>query len=231
MSRLNSLENDLGISFKSKALLRLALVHRSFMNEKPAAAPESNERLEFLGDALVGLVVAHDLYERYPERTEGELTAVRSALVQGETLARIAESLRLGQYLSMGKGEQASGGRERPSNLATVFEALVGAIFLDQGYEAARAFVLAALTAEQSVVGLGKVPKSPKSLLQEVVQRDGAATPSYRVVEATGEDHAPCFTAEVAVAGEVLGKGKGRRKSHAETAAAREALRVLGHGP
>lgn len=229
MDTLESLEKRLGVSFRRRDLLRLALVHRSYLNENVDALPESNERLEFLGDALIGLVVASELYLRYSHRHEGELTAMRSALVQGETLAHVAEGLDLGQCLSMGKGEEAGGGRDRPSNLAATFEALVGALFIDQGYQIASEFVIRILAQDLSTVGQGDVLKAPKSLLQELVQGRGMAIPTYRIVEEIGKDHARQFTAEVEVSGEVLGVGIGPRKSLAEREAAREALKVFGY--
>ena len=197
------------------------------MNENPEAFPESNERLEFLGDALVGMVVAHELYQRYPDSPEGDLTVLRSALVKGETLAQIADSLQLGQYLLMGKGEEASGGRKRPSNLAATFEALVGAVFLDLGYDKTRDFVLRVLADMLSSVGKRIPLKNSKSLLQELVQGMGKTIPSYRIVDVTGEDHARTFTVEVVVSGEVMGRGTGSRKSTAEREAASEALRAM----
>lgn len=219
-----SLEGALGASFEDRAVLALALVHRSFLNENPGAFPESNERLEFLGDAFLGLVVAEELFARHPGKPEGELTAMRSALVCGEALARIARSLDLGGHLLMGRGEEASGGRDRPSNLAAAFEAVTGALLVDQGYHAARSFVIRVMADEMS---LEEAPRSPKSLLQEMVQCRGAGSPSYRVVETKGADHDPEFTSEVEVSGKVVGRGTGRRKSLAETEAAREALKFL----
>ncbi len=221
------IEKALSLSFKDKDLLRLSLIHRSFLNENPGAFSESNERLEFLGDALVGLVVAQELFRRHPEKPEGELTTLRSALVRGDTLARIADSLELGEHLLMGRGEEASGGRERQSNLACAFEALLGAVFVDQGYEAARDFVLRVMADE--IPSVESVPKSTKSVLQERVQRRGVGSPSYRVVEMSGEDHAREFTSEVTVSGEVVGRGRGRRKSEAEAEAASQALKALGY--
>ena len=135
MSPLEDVEQSLGLSFRCRELLELAFVHGSYLNENPDDFGESNERLEFLGDALIGLVIAHEVYDRFPERQEGELTALRSALVRGDTLAQTAASLRLGQFMFMGEGEEASGGRERQSTLAAVFEALVGAVLLDKGYD------------------------------------------------------------------------------------------------
>jgi ribonuclease-3 len=228
MRPLDSLEEALGVSFQRRELLRLAIVHSSYANENPAENPESNERLEFLGDALLGLVVASDLYQRNPGWPEGELTSRRSSVVRGETLAEIAESLGLGRYLLMGRGEEASGGRERPSNLAAAFEAVVGALLLDQGYEAAREFVLRALAEKLAAASRHGVPTNPKSMLQELVQSKGKPSPVYRIVEMAGEDQAHLFTAEAVVADVVVGRGTGRRKSAAEQEAALDALKALG---
>lgn len=231
MPRLGPLEKSLGVSFKDRDLLRLALVHSSYVNENPGEPAVSNERLEFLGDALIGLVTAHELYNRHSDLPEGELTTLRSALVRGETLAAVAGSLHLGDHLLLGKGEEASGGRERPSNLAASFEALVGALFLDQGYEVTCSFVLNALSKELSAVDRLEVPSNPKAELQELVQGEGNAPPSYRVVEVSGKDHDRHFTVEVIVSGKVKGSGRGQRKSHAEQEAAREALKALVQEP
>ena len=227
MRKHESLERSLPVSFADKRLLRLALIHSSYLNEGAGEFSHSNERLEFLGDAVLGVVVADELYRRYPEWTEGQLTQVRAGLVQGETLATAADRLGLGSHLYMGKGEEAGGGRVRPTNLAAALEALVGALFLDQGFQPARDLVLHVLSQELSALGPESAPRSPKSALQEIVQQRGLAAPSYRIVSATGADHARIFTAEVVVAGKVAGKGEGKRKSLAEQQAAAEALIAL----
>ena len=224
---LEVVEEALGVSFHDRALLRTALVHASYLNESRREGLESNERLEFLGDGVLGLVVAQELYRRYPDRREGELTALRSALVRGETLARVARGMRLGRGLVLGRGEEAGGGRDRTSNLAGAFEAVVGAIFLDQGYDAARSFVLSALDAEIRDVRRGDEAKSAKSLLQERLQGRGLAPPSYRVSEDADADPARRFTAEALSQGAVVGRGYGPRKSLAEHAAASDALERL----
>jgi ribonuclease-3 len=222
---LESAEEALGVAFRDRALLRSAFTHGSYLNESHGEAPESNERLEFLGDGVIGLAVAQELYQRYPDRQEGELTALRSELVRGETLARVARALELGRYLVMGRGEEAGGGRDRTSNLAATFEALVGALFLDQGYDGASSFVLASLASEIEDAPPGPAPKSSKSLLQELLQGQGLAAPSYRISETSGLDHARRFTAEALSEGRVIGRGAGPRKSSAEQEAAAEALK------
>ena len=230
LQQLESIEAALGVSFCDKDLLHLALAHSSFLNENPGVFPLSNERLEFLGDAVLGAVVAHELYRRHPDWSEGSLTQARSALVRGETLAAVADGMGLGRHLYMGRGEEADGGRNRPANLAAAFEALVGAVFLDQGYETAGDFILRVFSRELSSGDQRAVPRDPKSLLQEAVQGKGLPAPSYTIVEVTGEEHARQFTAEVAVDGRVTGRGTGARKAQAEQAAAADALKAMGEG-
>lgn len=173
------LEARLGLAFRDRRLLEQALVHPSYLNENPGFPLGSNERLEFLGDAVIGLVVGLELFQRQPHLSEGELTKLRSYLVRGETLARVAGGLKLGLYLALGRGEEATGGRRRRSNLAAALEALVGAIFLDQGYEVARGFVLRAMDGEIAEVLREGVPQDAKSRLQEVLQRMGNPPPHY----------------------------------------------------
>ncbi len=223
----DALENRLGVLFKDKTLLKQSLVHSSFLNENPDAGLLSNEKLEFLGDAVIGLSVAYALYDGCPGRSEGELTSLRSALVKGQTLARVASSLGLGDYLVMGKGEEAEGGRKRQSNLADAFEAVVGAVFLDQGYEAAKAFVMRTLASELDRSLAGDVPQDPKSRLQEISQSKGLGQPKYKVVEISGPEHDRSFSVEVIIEDKVLGKGAGRRKIDAEREAATEAYESL----
>ena len=169
MTDVDKLEKALGVKFKDKNLLKLAFVHSSYLNENPDSVPESNERLEFLGDALIGLVVADELYRRYPLRPEGDLTPLRVAIVRGDTLAKVARVQGLGDLLLMGKGEVASGGRNRTSNLADTYEALVGALFLDKGYKQASEFVLKTLSDEINNLKDHTVPQNAKSALQEFV--------------------------------------------------------------
>ncbi len=221
------LEKSLGVTFTDKSLLALALTHSSLLNESPEAASECNERLEFLGDAVLGMAIAEELYMRFPQRQEGALTSMRSNIVRGETLAHAARRLDLGEHLLMGAGEATTGGRGRESNLSAAFEAVVGALFLDQGYEAAKAFCIDALNNEIASIHSSPQLRHPKSALQEMVQGQRMQAPSYRIVNAEGEDHAPTFTAEVIIDGAVLGTGTGRSKSIAEQEAATAALEYL----
>ena len=227
MADLADLQQILGIDFNDISLLEQALVHRSYLNENPGLALTSNERLEFLGDAVLGLIVAEKLYQDYPRFAEGEMTKFRAAMVRRETLARMARAIRLGDYLYLGRGEETSGGRNKPANLAAALEAVIAAVFLDQGSSTTRGFILRLLDAElQKVVSQGTVVDY-KSQLQELIQSREQKTPTYYVIETTGPDHGRIFTVEVKLDEAVLGKGSGKSKKAAETEAARSALERL----
>ena len=227
MAELAVLQEILGVSFKDLARLEQALVHSSYINENPDFAPTSNERLEFLGDAVLGLVVAEKLYQDLPSFTEGEMTKLRAALVRRDTLARAARAISLGDYLYLGKGEEASGGRRKPVNLAGALEAVIAAIFLDQGSATAKNFILRLFNKElQKVVSQG-AGVDYKSQLQELIQAREQQTPAYYVIEAKGPDHDRRFTVEVRAGDTVLGRGSGKSKKEAETEAARSALERL----
>ena len=215
------------MSFNSESLLEQAFVHSSYLNENPSFALPSNERLEFLGDAILGLVVAEKLYREFPELPEGELTAIRASLVCRETLAKLASSLKLGDYLLLGQGEEASGGRTRQSDLANALEALIGAIYLDRGLAKTREFALSQLEPALKTIRAGKMAPNYKALLQEFVQGEKESPPIYRLVESTGPDHNKQFTVEVLIETEVLGQGTGKSKKAAEVEAARSAWRKL----
>jgi ribonuclease-3 len=220
-------QQSLGIAFNNISLLEQALVHSSYVNENPGLAPTSNERLEFLGDAVLGLVVAERLYQDFPQFTEGRMTRLRAALVRRETLARMAQAIGLGDYLYLGKGEEASGGRQKPVNLAGAVEAVIGAIFLDQGLARARDFTLKLLEADlqKAVTQGGSIDY--KSELQELIQAREQQTPSYHIIESTGPEHDKRFTVEVKVGDTLLGRGSGKSKKAAESEAARVALEKL----
>jgi ribonuclease-3 len=224
---LAALQRTLGVYFEDKALLEQALIHSSYVNENPSLAPVSNERLEFLGDAVLGLIVAKKLYQDYPDLAEGEMTKLRSALVRRDTLNRMAQSIRLGEYLYLGKGEEASGGMNKPANLAAALEALIAAVFLDRGSDIARDFILRLIDKELERVVRQGAGADCKSELQELVQAREQETPTYYVIEATGPAHAKIFTVEVRLGDTVLGRGTGTSKKEAETEAARLALKKL----
>ena len=227
VSDVAPLESALGVEFGDRRLLEVALVHGSYLNENPGWSDESNERLEFLGDAVIGSAVAHELYRRNPEWPEGRLTEARAELVRQETLARVAWRLALGGHLRMGRGAAAGGARGRPSVLASALEAVVGALSLDQSYPAAEALVLRLLEPEMAGIEGPPAVRNPKSALQEALQATGGESPTYTIVDVTGADHARQFTAEVCVEGRVLGAGTGPRKSTAERRAAEVALAAL----
>lgn len=227
MVELASLQDKLGISFRDLSLLEQALVHRSYLNENPDFVGPSNERLEFLGDSLLGLVIAEKLFKDFPELSEGGMTRLRSALVRRETLARLASSLKLGDYLCLGRGEEASGGRKKQSILAGAFESLVGAILLDQGFDVARDFVARLFDGEIARAIEETLKADYKSQLQEIVQARHHAPPVYRTIKEMGPDHAKEFTVEVIVGDAVIGRGHGKSKRMAEMEAARDALNSL----
>ena len=227
MIDLDSLQEYLGVCFENTSHLQQALAHRSYLNEASDSAMQSNERLEFLGDALLGLAVAGELYHRLPDSAEGDLTRIRSALVRTDTLARVARSLNLGNCLYMGKGEEETGGRNRQRNLACALEAVIGAVFIDRGFEVAREFVLRMLASEFEPAISGKLGRDPKSELQEIVQAQKQQLPIYQVVDSIGPDHEKIFTIEVLVDSVLLGRGTGKSKRGAEQEAARVALERL----
>jgi len=227
MESLAAAQQALGVSFNNPLLLKEALVHGSYANEFPNLAPATNERLEFLGDAVLGLVVAAKLYTDFSHLDEGEMTKLRAVLVRGNTLARVARGIGLGEFLLMGKGEEATGGRTKPANLAGALEAVIGAVFLDQGYGATGDFVLRLLDSElEKAVNQG-IATSSKSKLQELLQAREQQAPTYHVIEATGPAHERWFTVEVKLGDTVLGKGSGKSKKIAETDAAHAILRKL----
>jgi ribonuclease-3 len=223
MASLDVLQKTLGIMFNDPSLLEQALVHTSHVNENPGLNLTSNERLEFLGDAILGLIIAEELFQRFPDLSEGEMTKIRSSVVRRDALSRVAKAISLGDYLYLGKGEEASGGRRKPANLASALEAIIAAIFLDQGLIAARDFVLRAAGQK-----LNKGTELDyKSRLQELLQARQQPKPVYQVIAIAGPAHDRTFTVEVRVGGKILGKGSGKSKKAAETKAARSALARL----
>ena len=223
-----ALEIALGFSFKNPSLLHQALVHLSYCNENNLDPSASYERLEFLGDAVLELAVSTELYSRFPDADEGELTKTRSSLVRRETLAKIARRIDLGSYLFVGKGVETSNGREQDSVLSAAFEALIAAVYIDQGNEFTRNLILRLFDDQLALTEkTGAPPENPKSLLQELVQGQGLNPPTYNLVSSEGPDHGPVFTVEVLVNGQVVGAGSGGKKSEAEGAAAKSALATL----
>jgi len=208
-------------------LLEQAFVHPSYLNENPGFVLPDNERLEFLGDAILNFTVAERLYKEFPKLSEGDLTEIRASLVCRDTLAEVASSLKIGEWLLLGQGEETSGGRTKQSNLANTMEALIGAIYLDGGLAKARKFVLRQLKPELKKIKAGKMTPNYKALVQEFIQGQKKPAPVYRLVEITGPDHNKEFTAEILVEGEALGRGTGNSKKAAESQAARTAWEKL----
>ncbi len=224
MTEWDELQNHLAVHFNDPDLLQQAFVHRSHLNEDPDFDLESNERLEFLGDAFLGFVIAETLYRRFETLDEGEMTKLRSAMVCQDNLAQLAASLALGDHLYLGQGEERSGGRLRSRNLACVFEAVVGAILIDQGVATATEFILRLFNPSIEQAMEEGIATDHKSRLQEVVQAKRQERPLYRLVREEGPDHNRKFWVEVVVGGRVLGLGHGKSKQLAEKAAARQAL-------
>ncbi len=224
---LDSLAREAGAVFRDPALLRRALTHRSYINEHPDAV-EDNERLEFLGDACLDMISAAWLYRHFPELNEGELTRMRSAIVRTEMLAEFARELRLGEAVLLGRGEAASGGRARLALLCDVFEAFVGAMFLDGGIEAVASFMESRFERAVTRAMDDGTLLDPRSRLQIWAQAEKNATPRYTTVEAHGPDHAREFVVEVEVGEELRVRGSGRSKQEAAQNAAARALGSLG---
>lgn len=223
---LAEIKENLGISFKDTSLLKQVFVHRSYLNENVGFDLDHNERLEFLGDAVLELVVTEHLYRNY-KNPEGELTNWRSALVRGVMLAEIASELTMGEYLFLSRGEQKSGGKARQLILANTFEAFIGALYLDKGYEVAAKFIEKHLLTRLPEIIEKKLYLDPKSRLQEFSQEKWGLTPIYKVLAEYGPDHAKSFSVGVYIENRLLGEGSGSSKQNAEQAAASNALGTL----
>jgi len=213
---LDDLQKDIGFRFQDQSILQQAFSHSSYINENPGFVTGDNERLEFLGDALLSFVVAEELYRRFPNAREGELTKARASLIRQETLAQIATELRLGRYLFLGRGEEATGGRQKPTNLADSLEALIGAAYLDRGFDAAKKFVLDLLARPLDQVQVKGIMSNYKALLQELTQAKYKLLPTYQVDKISGPDHDRRFIVKVILGNEALASGSGKTKKAAE---------------
>lgn len=227
LEQLDKFMRQLEIPFTDVTLLDCALTHSSYANEAPEPV-RYNERLEFLGDAILDFVVGEYLFLHYPDMPEGDLSKARASVVSEAPLAKCSAGFGMGEYLLLGKGEMASGGRDRPSILADAFEAVVGAIYIDSSYEQARAFILRLLQPYLTLVDSGNYGKDYKTLFQEYVQRDGEQQIHYSLSREEGPDHNKTFYMKVLVNGKTLGEGSGKSKKDAEQQAAFEALKRLG---
>ena len=222
---MQKLQNKIEYTFKNKALLEEAITHSSYANEHHGSVPY-NERMEFLGDAVLSFVSAQYLYEKYPDMPEGRLSKLRSSLVCTQSLSSFAKEIELGSYLRMGKGETAMGGAQRPSVLEDAFEALIAAIYLDGGIEEARRFILRFLSREVESHHVNF--KDYKSILQEIIQQNPDERLNYAVVNTSGPDHDKRFEVELRLNSNIIGKGTGTSKKNAEQEAARQALELMG---
>ena len=222
---MKTLEEKIGYTFRDRTLLENALTHSSYANEHRDKGMPSNERLEFLGDSILGLVVADHLYRNRPDLPEGDLTRIRAALVCEGSLVEVAKSLDLGSYLKLGRGEESGGGRKRPYIQADAVEAMLAAVYLDGGIGQARKLIHnLILNQEREKIANGR---DFKTALQELVQRESGQVLSYRLVGESGPDHAKCFSMEVLLNGQPIGAGEGRSKKEAEQAAAKAAVGKL----
>jgi ribonuclease III len=227
LATLLDLQNVLGIEFNDPDLLRQALIHSSYVHENSETAPVSNERLEYLGDAVLGLVFADMLFKKFPQYHEGRLTRLRSLLVRRSTLFRVASKVGLGDYLYLGRGEESSAGRQKPANLASALEAVIAAVYLDKRLRATKSFILDLFREEIDNLLSQKSIDDYKSLLQEMVQAKKQPTPVYNIVKSSGPDHEKMFIAEVSVGEQIIARGSGASKKKAESEAARIALDLL----
>ena len=224
---MKTLEEKLGYTFRDRRLLEAALYHSSYANEHRGSGVQSNERLEFLGDSVLGMVTADYLYRKHPGLPEGDLTRIRAALVCEESLHEVAQSLNLGSYLKLGRGEESGGGRQRPSILADATESVFAAVYLDGGVEEARSLIHRVLLDKEREEVVEERRRDFKTELQELVQRRSDQVLRYELVGSSGPDHAKVFEARVTINGQTAGTGTGRSKKEAEQSAARSALEGL----
>lgn len=228
MNDFSAFEKKSGVAFNDVTLLQTAFTHRSYLNENRSEGGEHNERLEFLGDAVLELSSTDFLYKKYPERPEGELTAFRAALVNTQSISAVAEELGMNDFLRLSKGEAKDTGRARQYILANTYEAFIGAVYLDQGYDAADAFINRTLLPKIDEIVAQRLWQDAKSFFQEKVQEVYSVTPSYQVLSEVGPDHDKKFIAAACINEDTIAQGEGRSKQEAEQAAARKAIEVKG---
>jgi ribonuclease-3 len=228
MKDFSPFEAAVGFTFSDKGLLEHAFIHRSYINENPKSGLSHNERLEFLGDAVVELIVTDYLFRTFQTHAEGELTAFRSALVNAVVMAEVASALGMNDYLLLSKGEAKDTGRARQTILANTYESFVGALYLDQGYDACKIFIEKTLIPKLSDIISNKAWKDPKSLVQEKAQEEVGVTPNYQVLSESGPDHDKQFTIGIFFGDKKIAEGKGKSKQEAQQLAAQKALEVKG---
>ena len=227
MEKFNDIQKNIGITFKNPQLLEIALTHRSYLNEHQGANIENNERLEYLGDAVLELIISDYIFRKYPGKAEGELTSIRSAVVRTESLAEESRKLGVGENLQMSKGEKDSGGEEKPYLLANLYEALLGAIYLDAGYEECLYFVKRTLFKKIKRIISQKLFIDPKTKVQEIMQRKHRITPTYEILKEEGPDHNKSFTVALFMGDRKVVEGEGASKQKAEENAATNAIDIL----
>lgn len=227
IQQMQEFENKIQYTFVNKEILFLAFMHSSFANEQKKGNHENNERLEFLGDAVLDMVVSEYMYRMYPQMPEGELTKLRASVVCEGSLAKLARQLEFGKYLFLGKGEETTGGRNRDSILADTFEAVIGAICIDGGMESVKKYILSFMEKEIQQTKDSFKMKDCKTHLQEVIQKTSRYPVKYVIVSETGPDHSKSFVAEVHHINRVLGRGEGKSKKEAEQASAQNALKKM----
>lgn len=220
-------EKKLGVTFKDTNLLKNALIHRSYLNENRSEGLENNERLEFLGDAVLELIISAELFIKYPNKTEGELTSIRSAIVRTESLAQESKRLGIGENILMSKGEHDSGGQEKDFILANTYEAILGAIYLDLGIKECREFVKRTVLKKLPTVISEELFIDPKTKIQELAQAKYKVTPVYKVIKEHGPDHDKSFTVVLKIGNKVVAKGSGLSKQKAEEQAAQKGIDIL----
>jgi ribonuclease-3 len=225
--KYNEIEEKIGVKFKNRNYLQTAFTHRSYLNEHKEENIENNERLEFLGDAVLELIISSNLYHNYPDKAEGELTSIRAALVRTESIAEETKRLKVGQYLRMSKGEEESGGQEKTYLLANLYESIIGAIYLEAGYEECRSFVDRTLLKKIKRIIREELFIDPKTKVQEIIQERFKVTPTYELVKEEGPDHEKSFTVEIKRANRTIAYGVGHSKQKAEEDAARNAIELL----
>jgi len=226
MIQFSDFEEKIKIVFKNKDLLKQAFIHRSYINENPNSSSSHNERLEFLGDAVLELIVTDFLYKKYPNYTEGELTALRSALVNAIIISEVASKIGMNDFLLLSKGEAKDSGKARQYILANTYEAYIGAVYLDQGYDVAKGFITTTLLPYTEDIVTKKLWRDAKSLVQEKTQEFIGVTPAYKVLSESGPDHDKHFTVGIFFGANLIAEGKGKSKQEAEQKAAEAALKI-----
>lgn len=231
MEKLNDIQKNIGLDFQNPELLEIALTHRSYLNEHPGAKIQNNERQEYLGDAVLELIISDYIFRKYPDKAEGELTSIRSAVVRTESLAEESRKLGIGEHLRMSKGEEDSGGKDKDYLLANAYEAVLGAIYLDSGMESCVQFVTRTLIPKIDNIVENNLFIDPKTQAQEIIQSKYKTTPTYEIVKEEGPDHDKKFTVALLINKKEKAQGQGTSKQKAEESAALAAIEIIEKEP